>query len=121
MKKTRIEIRLDNEEEKNEYLKIAKKEGYKTFSEFFRARMKKDFSKIYPNPTKNEINISLLAQPHPTDIIIYDALLREIFSQSIPSNTTNFSISTNNLKSGYYIVKFNSLEKSWTNKLIISE
>jgi len=79
------------------------------------------YSKIYPNPTKNEINISLLAQPHPTDIIIYDALLREIFSQSIPSNTTNFSISTNNLKSGYYIVKFNSLEKSWTNKLIISE
>lgn len=79
------------------------------------------YSKIYPNPTKNEINISLLAQSHPTDIIIYDALLREIFTQSIPSNTTNFSISTNNLKSGYYIVKFNSLEKTWTNKLIISE
>ncbi|RXJ93896.1 hypothetical protein CRU94_09490 [Arcobacter sp. AHV-9/2010] len=53
MKKTRIEIRLDNEEEKDEYLKIAKKEGYKTFSEFFRARMKKDFSEIYRSQLKN--------------------------------------------------------------------
>lgn len=60
MKKTRIEIRLDNEEEKNEYLKIAKKDGYKTFSEFFRARMKKDFSENYRsqlNSIKLESNL----------------------------------------------------------------
>ncbi|HJE02537.1 hypothetical protein [Aliarcobacter thereius] len=47
MKSIRIEVRLNSEVEKEELFKIAKKEGYKTFSEFFRAKMKKDFSEIY--------------------------------------------------------------------------
>ncbi|OCL94207.1 hypothetical protein [Arcobacter porcinus] len=57
MKNIRIEIRLDSEEEKEELFKIAKKEGYKTFSEFFRARMKREFSNIYRMQLDN-ININ---------------------------------------------------------------
>ena len=53
MKEVVIKIRLEDLEEKEELYKIAKKEGYKTFSEFFRARMKKDFSKIYRSQLNN--------------------------------------------------------------------
>lgn len=79
------------------------------------------YSRIYPNPAKNDINIILSPQKNPIQITIYDELSRLILTQTIPSNTSEYSINAKNINAGYYIVKFNSLDKSWTDKLIISQ
>ncbi len=82
---------------------------------------KESYSRIYPNPAKNDINIILTPQPIPVQITIYDELSRLILTQTIPSNTSEYSINAKSFNAGYYIVKFNSSDKSWTDKLIISQ
>lgn len=82
---------------------------------------KESYSRIYPNPAKNDINIILTPQPNPVQITIYDELSRLILTQTIPSNTSEYSINAKSFNAGYYIVKFNSSDKSWTDKLIISQ
>ena len=65
--------------------------------------------------------LSYSPQKNPIQITIYDELSRLILTQTIPSNTSEYSINAKNINAGYYIVKFNSLDKSWTDKLIISQ
>ncbi|MFA7081432.1 MAG: T9SS type A sorting domain-containing protein [Bacteroidales bacterium] len=85
------------------------------------AKTNDSYSKIYPNPAKNDINIILSPQKDPIQITIYDKLSRLILTKTIPSNTSEYSINAINFNAGYYIIKFNSLDKSWTDKLIISQ
>lgn len=82
---------------------------------------KESYSRIYPNPAKNDINIILTPQPNPVQITIYDELSRLVLTQTIPSNTSEYSINAKSFNPGYYIVKFNSLDKTWNDKLIISQ
>ncbi|MFA6201104.1 MAG: T9SS type A sorting domain-containing protein [Bacteroidales bacterium] len=78
-------------------------------------------SSIYPNPATNDINISLTSQTTPINLTIYDELGRAFISQTIPANTKEYTISASTLKSGYYIVKFTSNNKTWNNKVVINK
>ncbi|MCK9163038.1 MAG: T9SS type A sorting domain-containing protein [Bacteroidales bacterium] len=82
---------------------------------------KEIYSRIYPNPAKNDINIILTPQLNPIQVKLYDESLKLILSQTIPANTSEYSINAQNINPGYYIVKFNSIDKTWTDKLIISQ
>jgi hypothetical protein len=77
-------------------------------------------SMIFPNPANNIINITLSAQKTETKVTIYDHLGKIILSEIIPANKTNHSISSQNLSSGHYIIRYNSGEKTWINKLVIN-
>lgn len=97
-------------------------DDYNTYLSIDKAKeTTESYSTIYPNPAKNNINITLPSQLNPTQVKIYDELGKVIMSKIIPSNTTEYSISTKNLNSGYYIIKFNSLDKAWINKVIVYE
>lgn len=78
-------------------------------------------SSIYPNPATNDINISLTSQTTPTNLTVYDELGRAFISKTIPANTKEYTISTSTLKSGYYIIKFTSNNKTWNNKVVINK
>lgn len=78
-------------------------------------------SNIYPNPTTNEINIYLTPQTTPTRLTIYDEFARKILSQTIPANAKEYTISTSTLNSGYYIIKFTTDNKTWSNKVIVNK
>lgn len=78
-------------------------------------------SHIYPNPTTNDINIYLTSQTTPTKLTVYDELSREIFSQIIPANAKEYKLSTSNINSGYYIIKFTNDNKTWSNKVIVNK
>ncbi len=78
-------------------------------------------SSIYPNPATNEINISLTSQTTPINLTVYDELGRAFISKTIPANTNEYTISASTLKSGYYIIKFTSNNKTWNNKVVINK
>lgn len=77
------------------------------------------YSTIYPNPTKDEINISLSLLQNSTQVEIFDEVGRVVLRDIIPANTTSYSINSSNLKAGYYVIKYVSKDKIWTNKLIV--
>ena len=54
-----------------------------------------------------------------TQVEIFDEVGRVVLRDIIPANTTSYSINASNLKVGYYIIKYISQEKIWTNKLIV--
>lgn len=84
------------------------------------SQVEESYSRIYPNPAKNNINIVLSPQSNPIQVFIYDELSRVVLIKTIPANIGEYSINTENLSSGYYIIKFNSSNKVWVDKLIIN-
>lgn len=83
-------------------------------------KVKETLSMVFPNPAKNIINITLSAQKAETKVNIYDNLGKMVLSEIIPIYRTNHSISSQNLSSGHYIIRYNSGEKTWVNKIIIN-
>ncbi|EDP70233.1 50S ribosomal protein L31 type B [Flavobacteriales bacterium ALC-1] len=71
--------------------------------------------KIYPNPTKNLININL-TQNIETTVEIYDVLGKKVLFRKINKST---SLNTSSFKSGLYLMKFIQKDNISTKKLII--
>ena len=94
-------------------------DDYSTLSNTLVETIQDTYSTIYPNPAKDEINISLSILQNSTQVEIFDEVGRVVLRDIIPANTTSYSINANNLKAGYYIIKYISQEKIWTNKLIV--
>ena len=94
-------------------------DDYSTLSNTLVETIQNTYSTIYPNPTKGKINISLSMLQNSTQVEIFDEVGRVVLRDIIPANTTSYSINANNLKAGYYIIKYVSQEKIWTNKLIV--
>lgn len=70
---------------------------------------------IYPNPTKDNINIS---SQQINKVEIYNISSQKVFEQTYSSNFV--TISTDNLKSGVYFVKIITESGSGTKKVIIN-
>ena len=94
-------------------------DDYSTLSNTLVETIQETYSTIYPNPAKDEINISLSILQNSTQVEIFDEVGRVVLRDIIPANTTSYSINASNLKVGYYIIKYISQEKIWTNKLIV--
>lgn len=77
------------------------------------------YSTIYPNPAKGNVNITLTKQLNPTNLEVYDESGRVVFRDVIPANTSEHVFNANSLNTGYYLIKFISKDKTWTNKLIV--
>lgn len=71
--------------------------------------------KIYPNPTKNIVNIDVLNLDN-ISVEVYDINGRQLFSQKL-NNTTN-TVNIENLAAGVYMFKVISNQGTATNKVI---
>lgn len=75
--------------------------------------------KILENPAKNRINFSINADYQNFDIFVFDILGNKILSKNFKSQSNIYSINSDKLKSGIYIVKYVSKTKSFSEKVII--
>jgi hypothetical protein len=80
--------------------------------------------KIYPNPTKDVINIELVSS-HEQNVSfsLYDAMgraVRGVVSKKMESGVNNFQFNLTNLPKGTYYIKINDGEQE-INKLIVLE
>jgi hypothetical protein len=76
---------------------------------------KRSFS-VFPNPAREEINIYASCEG---EISIYDMWGRRLMNWPIPSNGLYRNLSTEFLRSGIYIVRFQSSNGILTRKLSI--
>jgi hypothetical protein len=72
---------------------------------------------IYPNPAKNVLNITNNSNETITEITMYSVLGKKVYSSLIIQNT----IDIRNLKSGLYLLKIKSNDKSVIKKIVISK
>ncbi len=94
-------------------------DDYTTLSNLLVESQSQSYSLIYPNPTNENLNISLSKLESPTQLELYDELGRMLMKDIIPANTSTHSLNIKGFKSGNYILKFVSQDKAWTNKLIV--
>jgi photosystem II stability/assembly factor-like uncharacterized protein len=79
---------------------------------------KKDFVKMYPNPSSNQVTISFLEkQTTPFSVEITDFLGKKIFSKSY-ENQKDATISIESFSNGVYFVKLQSAKGTSIQKLI---
>jgi uncharacterized protein (TIGR02145 family) len=71
---------------------------------------------IYPNPTKNAINIDLPIQDAPSEYIIWDLSGKKILNGT--ANSENTSINVSELQNGIYFITISNETKSKTQKFI---
>jgi flagellar hook assembly protein FlgD len=80
--------------------------------------------KIYPNPTKDVINIELVSSNQQSvSFALYDAMgrtVRGVVSKKMESGVNNFQFNLTNLPKGTYYIKINDGEQE-INKLIVLE
>lgn len=72
---------------------------------------------IYPNPASSTINLELPKNMQAGQIIVFDILGKQIYSQNFESNNNN-SINILNWSSGSYLLKVVSGENSQTKRFI---
>lgn len=74
---------------------------------------------IYPNPTKDSINISTKSLQNIIKITVYDLLGKMVIDKTI-NNLSTFKLSVKNLKQGVYVVKTKTENnKTYLNKISI--
>ena len=71
---------------------------------------------IYPNPSDREINIETLALIQ--NIRIYDLHGRIVISQNNSDSNMNLKLDVSNLSKGIYLIKLETSEGQFTQKLI---
>jgi serine protease AprX len=72
--------------------------------------------KVFPNPAKNNILVTLPENAKNANIVFYNNLGQEVLSKKINSQTTNVEV--NNLNSGIYIYKLFTETATKTGKII---
>ncbi len=70
---------------------------------------------VYPNPCYDEFKVS--SQTWPIDFIIYDLMGRKVSRGTLKRETDTFSVSQ--FSRGTYIVRLNSDDESWTQRLVV--
>ena len=71
---------------------------------------------MYPNPANDILNIS--SENTIDTIVIYDALGRKVLQQTLPTDSTNTTVSIETLVTGIYQVEVRSKNTKSTKKLI---
>ena len=70
---------------------------------------------LFPNPCHDEFKVS--SQTWPIDFIIYDLMGRKVSRGTLKREIDTFSVSQ--LSRGTYIVRLNSHDESWTQRLVV--
>jgi hypothetical protein len=73
---------------------------------------------MYPNPARNQLQLSLPEKLDNKIITIYDDSGTVMLQTEIAADTNESVIDLSRLKKGIYILNFKSDQKSWTKKLI---
>jgi hypothetical protein len=89
---------------------------WKIFINNYRPTEKTYITEIYPNPFNEKLIISLEELTNEGDIIIFDLLGKEIYSQHIKSNETELDLSF--LNTGLYFIKIQSADFKIVKKVI---
>src|SRR5690606_10781400 len=72
---------------------------------------------LYPNPTRNILNVNLSHGEAPEEYIIYNAIGQVIRKAKI-TNTSELSIDTSEFANGVYLIKFTKVGKSKTIRFV---
>lgn len=76
-------------------------------------------TKIFPNPTNNELNISFENNNEEILLEIYNFLGIKVMSKTINTNSSHINISVSCLSPGVYFLNYKTKSSNWNNKLII--
>lgn len=74
--------------------------------------------KMYPNPTRNFVNIELPPMVFEADIVIYDVLGKKIKETKVTNNNNNVDLS--GFKSGFYMMNIKTIDGQGTKTLVIN-
>lgn len=74
--------------------------------------------KMYPNPTRNFVNIELPQMVSEADIVIYDVLGKKIKETKIANENSNVDLS--GFKSGFYLMNIKTADGEGTKTLVIN-
>ncbi len=99
-------------------LKTVDRDGKFVYSNVVAVNFQSEFAvSIYPNPTKDNLNIHLSEKSNDVDVSIYDLTGRLVFQENY-LNTNNIELSTQNWNSGLYIAKIKTLNGEFTEKIV---
>jgi len=76
---------------------------------------------IYPNPASAKLNIEIGSVYHNNSIIQLTDVLGKIHYQELLLNKNSLEINLQNLQSGFYIIKFNNGQNSYSSTLVINK
>lgn len=74
--------------------------------------------KMYPNPTKNVVNIDLPHMVSEADIVIYDVLGKKMKEMKVANENNNVDLS--GLNSGFYLLNIKTADGEGTKTLVIN-
>ena len=74
--------------------------------------------RIYPNPTRNFVNIELPQMVSEADIVIYDVLGKKIKEVKVANQ--NYNIDLSGFKSGFYMMNIKTADGEGTKTLVIN-
>ncbi len=75
---------------------------------------------VYPNPTKDVINIEISGFDNEVDILIYNSLGQRVYSQRVKSANSDYrqSIDFSQFESGVYVIRINDGTKTATQRFV---
>ncbi len=73
---------------------------------------------LYPNPVANELNIHLAQQMQANEVSIFNLMGKEVLRQSLETAKPTHQVNTAQLSAGVYLVRIQTNEGSFTQKLI---
>lgn len=74
--------------------------------------------KMYPNPTRNFVNIELPQMVSEADVVIYDVLGKKIKETKVANE--NYNVDLSGFKSGFYLMNIKTIDGEGTKTLVIN-
>lgn len=76
--------------------------------------------RVYPNPTKGQLNIAINDYSGKLSIQVFDLNGRNVYNQDVNNFNTESAINLSNLQSGMYLIKVDGENVSYTQKIILN-
>ncbi len=117
-------VRVTDMEMRDDYKVYASTYGRGIFSsQFTAATSSLDETKamsmnVYPNPTKDVLNINVMEQIEAPVLTIFDVAGKQVYSKQLLGKHKVFNLNIDFLASGSYIVKLQSRDKIYSQKLL---
>jgi len=117
-------VRVTDMEMRDDYKVYASTYGRGVFSSQFTAATSSldetllKSIKVYPNPIKDILNISIMEQIENPKLSIFDVSGKQVYTKQLMESGKNYKINIGFLSSGNYILKLQSKNKTFTKKLL---
>ena len=76
--------------------------------------------RVYPNPTKGQLNIAINNYSGKLSIQVFDLNGRKVYNQEVNDFNAESAINLNNLQTGMYLLKVNGENLNYTQKIILN-